>query len=83
MDYFEEDKADKLKRLVGLRIMNAIGMVSWHKDSYGCAYQKLRVLHPISWFWIVGIILTAVILQGVPETIRDLKAAWHGDCVWW
>jgi hypothetical protein len=46
MDYFAEDKADQLKRIWPLRIMNTLGMVVWHKDSYGRADKKNTPLAP-------------------------------------
>ena len=42
MTSFEKDKAAKLRRR-GLRSMNALGMVAWQEDRYGCAMQKLLV----------------------------------------
>jgi len=83
MDYFAEDKADKLNRLRGLRIMNALGMIAWHKDSYGGANQKIRMLHPLSWPWVIGVILFAVVAHGVIEVWQELKTLWRDQCVWW
>jgi len=79
----EKDKASKLKRLVGLRIMNAIGMIAWRQDSYGGATQMLRLVHPVSWVWIVTLVLYSVVMQGVPETVRDLKYTFSKETVWW
>jgi hypothetical protein len=83
MDYFEEDKADKLKRLIGLRIMSALGMIAWQADGYGGASQKIRMLHPLSWPWVIGVILFAVVAYGVIEVWQELKTLWRNDCVWW
>ena len=79
----EKDKAAKLKRLVGLRIMNAIGMIAWHQDSYGGATQMLRLVHPVSWVWISALVLYSVVIQGVPDTVRDLKYIFSKETVWW
>lgn len=83
MDYFAEDKANKLKRILPLRIMNALGMIAWHKDSYGCAIQKIRMLHPLSWLWAAVMILAAVVMHGLLEVSKELKTLWRDDCVWW
>lgn len=82
MDYFAEDKADKLKRLPVLRIVNILGMVRWDKDSYGCAHQRLRMLHPLSWLFALFMLVSGVILYGVLEVSKELKTAWHRDCAW-
>lgn len=83
MDYFTEDKATKLKQIPPLRIMNALGMIAWHKDSYGCAIQKIRMLHPVSWLWVAVLILAAVVMHGLLEVAQELKTFWRVDCVWW
>lgn len=82
MTMFEEDKAGKLKRLRGLRIMHAIGMVAWREDRYGCAEQKLRMLHPLSWPWMILVILLAVVMHGVIEVWEESKRL-HDEMVWW
>jgi hypothetical protein len=82
MDYFEQDKADKLKRLIGLRIANALGMVAWRANGYGGASQKLRMLHPLSWFW-VAVVLFAIVAHGVIEVWKERKTLWRDQCVWW
>jgi hypothetical protein len=83
MDNFAEDKADKLERIWPLRIINALGMLAWHKDSYGCADQKLRRLHPLSWVWFLIMILAALFMAGVPETVKAVKRSFRDDTVWW
>jgi hypothetical protein len=83
MNTFEQDKAGKLNRLRGLRIMNAIGMVAWREDRYGCAEQRLRMLHPLSWPWAIGVILVALVMHGAVEVVRELKTLWRDECVWW
>lgn len=82
MDYFAEDKADKLKRMRGLRIMNALGMVAWREDRYGCAEQRIRMLHPLSWPWVIALILFAVVMHGVIEVAKEIKRL-PEDMVWW
>lgn len=82
MTMFEEDKAGKLKRLRGLRIMHAIGMVAWREDRYGCAEQKLRMLHQFSWPWMILMILIAVVMHGVIEVWKEIKRL-PEEMVWW
>jgi hypothetical protein len=83
MNTFEQDKARKLKRLRGLRIMNALGMVAWREDRYQCAQQRLRVLHPLSWPWALAVVLVAVVMHGVVEVVKEMKTIWREECVWW
>ncbi len=83
MDYFAEDKADKLNRLLGLRIMNALGMIAWRDDRYGGAEQRLRMLHPLSWPWTMAVVLFAIVAHGVIEVWKELKTLWRDQCVWW
>ena len=82
MTRFEQDKAAKLKRILPLRIMNAIGMIAWRGDRYGCAEQKIRILHPLSWPWIIAMILFAVVMHGVIEVWEGIKRL-PEDMVWW
>lgn len=82
MTNFEKDRAAKLKRMRGLRIMNSIGMVAWREDRYGCAEQKLRMLHPLSWPWIIMLVLVAVVMHGVVEVAKEIKRL-PEEMVWW
>lgn len=82
MPTFELAKADKLKRMRGLRIMNALGMIAWREDEYGCATQKLRLVHPFTAFWMVAVALFGVVIQGVPETVSDIRYSLKHDTVW-
>ena len=82
MTNFEQDRAAKLKRMRGLRIMNLIGMVAWREDRYGCAAQKLRMLHPLSWPWVIALVLFAVVMHGVIEVWEEIKRL-PEDMVWW
>jgi hypothetical protein len=79
---FEETKQSKLKRLLGLRIMNALGMVAWREDAYNDAEQRLRLLHPLSWPWIAILALYSIFAQGVPDTLKELKYAIKNETVW-
>jgi len=83
MTRFEQSKTAKLKRILPLRIMNAIGMIRWDVDRYGCATQRLRMLHPLSWPWLIALIVIAVFLHGVIEVAKELKTLWRDECVWW
>lgn len=80
---FETDKRRKLKRMLELRIMNALGMIAWRRDTYGEAQQKIRLLHPLSLVWIVLMFLFGFVMCGVPETIRALSNSLNNDTVWW
>lgn len=83
MTRFEQSKAEKLKRILPLRIFNALGMIAWGEDRYGDAYQKLRMLHPLSWLWLVIMLLLSVVMHGVIEVWGEMKYVWRNDCVWW
>lgn len=83
MTNFEKSKKDKLQRLFVLRIMNAIGMIAWRDDRYGGAEQRLRMLHPLSWPWLIVLVLFAVVMHGVVEVAKELKTLWRDECVWW
>ena len=82
MPTFELAKADKLKRMRGLRIMNYLGMIAWRKDVYGCAEQKIRMLHPLSWFWISAMLIAGVVMYGVIEICGEAKNL-RSEMVWW
>lgn len=93
MDY-SEDKAKKLKHMPILRVMNMLGMVAWRagqchtygaNNEYTCceAEQKIRMLHPLSWVWFVVMILVSVIVQGVPDTVNEVKDTVRREAVWW
>lgn len=82
MTNFEQDRAAKLKRMRGLRIMNSIGMVAWRGDEYGCATQKLRLVHPLTWIWILAMFVYGIVMQGVPETVSDIRDSLKKDTVW-
>lgn len=82
MTNFELSKAATLKRMPMLRIMNAIGMIAWRKDRYGGAEQRLRMLHPLSWPWVIALVLFAVVMHGVIEVWEELKRL-PEDMVWW
>lgn len=83
MNRFEESKADTLSRLPVLRFMNAIGMIAWRDDRYGGAEQRLRMVHPLSWPWLIVMVLFAVIMHGAVEVWPELKTLWRNQCVWW
>jgi hypothetical protein len=82
MTRFEQDRAAKLKRLRGLRIMNATGMIAWREDRYGGAEQKLRMLHPLSWPWLIANIHAAIVMHGVIEVWGEAKNL-RNEMVWW
>lgn len=79
---FQDTKRRKLKRMRGLRIMNALGMIAWHEDSYGEAQAKLRLAHPFTLVWMVAVVLFGIAMQGVPETVSDIRYSLKHDTVW-
>lgn len=80
---FEETKKRKLERMLGLRIMHYMGMVSWIPDDFDEAKQYLRLFHPFTWFWIIIAFFAGSVMKGVPETVRDIKYSIINDTVWW
>jgi hypothetical protein len=78
---FAESKKSKLNRMPVLRLFNMLGMVRW-KEVNGEAKQYLRLLHPLSWLWIAAASLFAIVMQGVPETVIDLKDSFKNETVW-
>ena len=79
---FQDTKRRKLNRMRGLRIMNALGMIAWRGDEYGCATQKLRLVHPFTLVWILAMLVYGIIMQGVPETVSDIADSLKHDTVW-
>jgi hypothetical protein len=82
MNYFEQDKADKLKRLVALRIMNALGMIAW-RERHSCAEQKIRMLHPLNWVYVPCMFVAMGVIYGLLEVYKEGKNLIRNDCVWW
>ena len=80
---YETVKAEKLKRLKVLRIMHYLGAVAWEETVYDYAQQKMRLLHPLSLMWFVLAFVVACFMQGIPETVKDMKQAIKDDTVWW
>jgi hypothetical protein len=79
---FASDKAAKLKRMPLLRVMNAVGMVAWKEAAYNDAEQKARLLHPLTWLFIVVSFFVHAFMQGVPSTVEDLKGTIKNNTVW-
>lgn len=79
---YEETKLRKLARMPVLRIFNALGMIAWHKDIHGEAQQRLRMIHPFSWVWLVSMTVFGIFAQGIPETYRDMRDTWRHEMVW-
>ncbi len=82
MNRFEQDRAAKLNRNRGLRILNATGMIAWREDQWGCAEQKLRMLHPFSWLWLLVNVFAATVMHGVVEVSKEIKRL-PEEMVWW
>lgn len=82
MSLFEKDKAAKLKRIMPLRIMNTLGMIAWREDRYGCADQRLRILHPLTWPYVLVVLVVAVVAHGVIEVVKEAKNL-RDELVWW
>jgi hypothetical protein len=79
---FEKSKRQKLQRLPVLRIMNALGMVAWKEEKYSGADQKLRLVHPLTWAYLLAMIFVSLITQGVPETVKETKCFMKDSAVW-
>lgn len=82
MTDFERDRADKLQRMWLLWLLSMLGVIAWREDSYHCANQKFRIVHPLTWVVFIGFVIIGSVMQGVPETIRNLRDS-HDDFVWW
>lgn len=80
---FEDDKARKLKRLLGLRLMNYLGMIAWQETKYKEARQNLRRLHPFAWIWALFCFLAYGLAYGFIEVFSELKTIWKEETVWW
>ena len=79
---FQDTKRRKLNRMRGLRIMNALGMIAWREDSYGEAQAKLRLVHPFTAVWMLAMLVYGIVMQGVPETVSDIRYSLKHDTVW-
>lgn len=82
MDSFNKDKSRKLERMFSLRVMHYLGMVSWEQDVNGGAKQNLRGIHPFVWIWLFLGSLISVLVQGVPETYKEVVYTIKNDMVW-
>ena len=82
MTDFEIEKKRKLDRLLLLRLMDALGMISWKKCDVEYAKQKLRLLHPLSPIWFVVIITFGIFTEGVINTYKELSYSLKNDTVW-
>lgn len=83
MNLFQKDKAAKIKRMLGLRIANALGMVGWRSNDYNDAEPKFRLLHPLNWILIPVLTVIAMLCSGVPEAVREVRHFFRLDAVWW
>jgi hypothetical protein len=81
-DTFATEKAKKLKRMPLLRVLNALGLFAWKETEHDYAEQKLRLLHPLSWLYIIAVFFVAAFKEGVPEVIRELKQSVKHNTVW-
>lgn len=79
---FASDKAAKLKRMPLLRVVNALGMIAWRESVYNDAEQNIRLVHPLTWVFLVAAFFVVVFMQGVPETVEDLRDTIKNDTVW-
>ena len=75
-------KAEKLKRMPMLRVLNALGLFAWKETAYDYAEQKLRLLHPLSWLYIVAVFFVGGFVEGFPGVVKDLKQSFKHDTVW-
>jgi hypothetical protein len=81
METFKADKSALLKKSNLLRIMNYIGMIAWNEDDYGDAKEKLRLIHPLTWLYILCVILGSI-LEFWAKMFGDLKETLKNDTVW-
>lgn len=79
---FEEDKRAQLAQTLGLRVINAIGMVNWKTNYYNDAIPMIRLLHPVTWVWLIVIIIIATFLDGFPRTIKSAREFIREETVW-
>jgi nicotinamide riboside transporter PnuC len=75
-------KAEKLKRMPLLRVLNALGLFAWKETAYDYAEQKLRLLHPLSWIFIVVTFFVGGFVEGFPGVAKELKQSFKHDTVW-
>lgn len=76
-------KQEKLKRFPLLRIMNFLGMVSWSSDEYDTAKQKLRLVHPLTWLWVILMFIYGGFYKGVPRAIDEIRYSLKNETIWW
>lgn len=79
-DYFEQDKADRLKRLRALRIFYRIGAVNFRRTGSGYAEPTFRFWHPAVWLYLLTALVAGTLMEGLPMTIKDIKSV---PLVWW
>jgi hypothetical protein len=82
MNKFHQTKKDKMDRMPLLRVFNLLGIISWVEDRWGEADQKIRLVHPLSWIWIIVVFLYGVVASGVPSAIEDIKTCLKEETVW-
>ena len=76
-------KEARLSGMRSLRVANYLGMIHWDFMRHsGDAYPKVRLIHPITWIMLGFLLLTSCLMQGVPETVKDLKNTLKDDAVW-
>jgi nicotinamide riboside transporter PnuC len=75
-------KAEKLKGMPLLRVMNALGMFAWKETAYDYAEQRLRLLHPLSWLYIIAVFFVGGFVEGFPGIVKELKQSFKYDTVW-
>lgn len=80
---FQTAKHKKLNRMIGLRIMNWMGMVAWRETEHEWAKQHLRLMHPLSWLWFIVMFFYGVFAQGIPKTVDNIAYVLKHDTVWW
>ena len=75
-------KAEKLKRMPLLRVLNALGLFAWKETKQDYAEQKLRLLHPLSWLYIIAVFFVGGLMEGFPGIVKEVKQAFKDDTVW-
>jgi hypothetical protein len=80
---FEQNKAARLKKHPMLRVLNAIGVISWSEGKYKTAEEKLRLVHPVTWLWVGIGFFVFIFMEGVPQGIREfVRACKEETCIW-
>jgi hypothetical protein len=82
MNVFQQTKKAKMDRMPLLRIFTLLGIITWVEGRGQEAKQKIRLINPLSWVWILAVFLYRIVASGVPSAIRDIKTCFEEESVW-